>query len=111
MKLMARHQALSVLIGLALLAVIATLPFAGPRPSYWLLGTYSGAWTRSDVVVKLPTEQDPRLFVRIAEFGNAERREAPMIPATPVRWSVLDRQPLRPDQPVHLFINDPATTE
>ena len=73
------------------------------EPEYRLLLTATGQWEQEELVLKLPTPGDRRLFLSIGELHvendpNAEPVDLP----TPIGSSVLDERPLRTGEPVHL---------
>ena len=74
------------------------------RPEYRLLLTGSARWGEDHVTLKLPLEEDPRLFIRVGDlFGESDPAAQPVGVPRPIGWAVMDRVlPLETDRPVHL---------
>lgn len=62
------------------------------------LNTESGS-----MLLRLPTEDEPELFVRVGSAVARSADAAPIRIPTPFRRDVLDRQPIDFDEPLHLI--------
>lgn len=72
-------------------------------PQVTLLASNTVEGEHGDVVLKLPTENDGGLFIRLGK-GNISRAASaePIAPPSPLSWAMLDQQGLVLDTPIHL---------
>lgn len=73
------------------------------KPEIRELATVSGVWSESEVVLKLPTEDDERMFFRIGDVIKRTNDITPLQPPTPWRRETLQNATLNPGRDVYLI--------
>jgi hypothetical protein len=73
------------------------------EPEIRELTTLSGVWAENELVLKLPTVQDQRMFFKVGNSVSRSDDIPPIRPPSPWRRETIERETLTPGRDIHLI--------